>query len=123
LLNLGRLYYQRGESQSDAGRSEEAATTFKKAVDFLEESIRVSVGIAIWPEDGITVEKLVQTADRELYTVTWTLSKIHIRFHCCRGAVAICNSGRRGVQDDLFDLLKRGPVRHFAAIVMTCSAR
>jgi diguanylate cyclase (GGDEF)-like protein len=31
--------------------------------------ISVSVGIAIWPEDGITVEKLVQTADRELYTM------------------------------------------------------
>ena len=42
LIHLGTLYYQRGESQSDAGRSEEAATTFKKAADFLEESIRRS---------------------------------------------------------------------------------
>jgi tetratricopeptide (TPR) repeat protein len=40
LINLGTLYYQRGESHSDAGRAEEAATTFKKAEDVLEESIR-----------------------------------------------------------------------------------
>jgi tetratricopeptide (TPR) repeat protein len=40
LSNLGRLYYQRGESQSVAGLSEEATTTFKKAADALEESIR-----------------------------------------------------------------------------------
>ena len=32
-------------------------------------SISVSVGIAIWPEDGITIEKLVRTADKELYTM------------------------------------------------------
>jgi tetratricopeptide (TPR) repeat protein len=42
LIHLGTLYYQRGESQSDAGRSEEAATAFEKAADFLEESIRRS---------------------------------------------------------------------------------
>ena len=42
LINLGKLYYQRGESQSDVGRSAEAATTFKEAADFLEESIRRS---------------------------------------------------------------------------------
>src|SRR5262249_29990199 len=30
-------------------------------------AISVSVGIAIWPEDGITVEELVRTADKELY--------------------------------------------------------
>jgi diguanylate cyclase (GGDEF)-like protein len=29
--------------------------------------ISVSVGIAVWPEDGITVEDLVLTADKELY--------------------------------------------------------
>jgi tetratricopeptide (TPR) repeat protein len=40
LINLGTLYYQIGESHSDAGRAEEAATTFKKAEDVLEESIR-----------------------------------------------------------------------------------
>ena len=40
LINLGTLYYQRGETQSDAGRSEEAAATFQKAADVLEESIR-----------------------------------------------------------------------------------
>jgi tetratricopeptide (TPR) repeat protein len=40
LINLGTLYYQRGESHSDAGRAEEAATTFEKAEDVLEESIR-----------------------------------------------------------------------------------
>jgi diguanylate cyclase (GGDEF)-like protein len=31
--------------------------------------ISVSLGIAIWPEDGFTVEKLVLTADDELYTM------------------------------------------------------
>src|SRR5262249_35902059 len=40
LINLGTLYYQRGENQNDAGSSEEAATTFKKAAEFLQESIR-----------------------------------------------------------------------------------
>jgi diguanylate cyclase (GGDEF)-like protein len=29
--------------------------------------ISVSVGIAMWPEDGMTLEKLVQTADKDLY--------------------------------------------------------
>jgi diguanylate cyclase (GGDEF)-like protein len=32
-------------------------------------AISVSVGIGIWPEDGFTVEKLVQTADEQLYTM------------------------------------------------------
>ena len=32
-------------------------------------SISVSVGIATWPEDGITIQKLVRTADKELYTM------------------------------------------------------
>src|SRR5262249_37253475 len=40
LFNLGTLYYQRGETQSDAGLSDEATATFKKAAEFLEESIR-----------------------------------------------------------------------------------
>jgi diguanylate cyclase (GGDEF)-like protein len=31
--------------------------------------ISVSVGIAIWPEDGITVEKLVLAADEQLYAM------------------------------------------------------
>ena len=42
LINLGTLYYQRGESYSDAGRAEEAAAMFKKANDVLEESIRLN---------------------------------------------------------------------------------
>jgi Flp pilus assembly protein TadD len=42
LINLGTLYYQRGEGHSDAGRTEEAAAAFKKAEDVLEESIRRS---------------------------------------------------------------------------------
>ena len=40
LINLGSLYYQRGEAQGDAGQREEAAATFHKAIDVLEESIR-----------------------------------------------------------------------------------
>jgi len=40
LINLGTLYYQRGQSQSDAGHSEEADVTYNKAADFLEEAIR-----------------------------------------------------------------------------------
>jgi tetratricopeptide (TPR) repeat protein len=40
LMNLGSLYYQRGERQSDAGNAEEAERAFQKSVEFLEESIR-----------------------------------------------------------------------------------
>jgi len=39
LINLGTIYYQEGEMQSDAGRAEEAAGRFQKAVAVLEESI------------------------------------------------------------------------------------
>jgi Tfp pilus assembly protein PilF len=42
LINLGTLYYQQGESQSDAGHPDEAAATFQKAAEVLEESIRRS---------------------------------------------------------------------------------
>ena len=40
LINLGTLYYQRGERQSDAGQKDEAGATFQKSTEFLEESIR-----------------------------------------------------------------------------------
>jgi Tfp pilus assembly protein PilF len=40
LINLGTLYYQRGQSQGDAGQAEEADVTYNKAADFLEEAIR-----------------------------------------------------------------------------------
>jgi tetratricopeptide (TPR) repeat protein len=40
LINLGTLYYQRGEAQREAGRSEDATATFEKSADFLEESVR-----------------------------------------------------------------------------------
>ncbi len=40
LLNLGTLYYQQGENQSDAGHPQEAAGTFQKAAGVLEESVR-----------------------------------------------------------------------------------
>jgi tetratricopeptide (TPR) repeat protein len=40
LINLGSLYYQRGETEIDAGEKERAAATFEKAADFLDESIR-----------------------------------------------------------------------------------
>jgi len=40
LTNLGSLYYQRAEAQADDGHSDDAATTFKKAAEFLEEAIR-----------------------------------------------------------------------------------
>ena len=39
-INLGTLYYRRAESETDGGRQEEAAATFEKAVDVLEQSIR-----------------------------------------------------------------------------------
>jgi Tfp pilus assembly protein PilF len=42
LINLGTLYYQRGESQADAGHAEEADVTYNKAADFLEEALRRS---------------------------------------------------------------------------------
>jgi tetratricopeptide (TPR) repeat protein len=41
-INLGTLYYQRGESQIDAGHPEEATATFKKAADLLGESVRLN---------------------------------------------------------------------------------
>ncbi len=40
LINLGTLYYQRGEAQADSGHPEDAAATYQKAADFLEEAIR-----------------------------------------------------------------------------------
>jgi Flp pilus assembly protein TadD len=42
LINLGMLYYQRGETLADTGKPEEAATTFQKAMQFLEESVQRS---------------------------------------------------------------------------------
>jgi tetratricopeptide (TPR) repeat protein len=39
-LNLGTLHYQQGELQGSAGKSEDAAANFAKAVTFLEEAIR-----------------------------------------------------------------------------------
>lgn len=40
LMNLGTLYYQQGELQSDAGHPDEAVSTFQKAAGVLEESVR-----------------------------------------------------------------------------------
>src|SRR5205814_170087 len=40
LINLGTLYYQRGETQMDTGHPQDATATFQKAAEFLEESIR-----------------------------------------------------------------------------------
>jgi Flp pilus assembly protein TadD len=42
LINLGLLYYQRGETLADSGKPEDAATTFQKATQFLEESVQRS---------------------------------------------------------------------------------
>jgi Flp pilus assembly protein TadD len=40
LINLGTLYYQKAETQSDGGQADEASSNFEKAADALEESIR-----------------------------------------------------------------------------------
>jgi tetratricopeptide (TPR) repeat protein len=40
LANLGAVYYQRGETQNDAGQTDKAAATFEKAADLLEEAIQ-----------------------------------------------------------------------------------
>jgi tetratricopeptide (TPR) repeat protein len=40
VINLGKLYYLRAQEQSDAGKSDEAAAAFRKALAFLEESVR-----------------------------------------------------------------------------------
>jgi tetratricopeptide (TPR) repeat protein len=40
LINLGLVYYQQGETQGDAGHAEEAAATFQKAVESLDESVK-----------------------------------------------------------------------------------
>lgn len=42
LINLGALYYQQGQVQSDAGHLEAAAATFAKAVEILNEAVRRS---------------------------------------------------------------------------------
>jgi pentatricopeptide repeat protein len=42
LINLGMLYYDRGEVSTDAGKPEEAAVLYKKAADLLEESVKTS---------------------------------------------------------------------------------
>jgi tetratricopeptide (TPR) repeat protein len=42
LTNLGSLFYERGQSQVDAGRAEDATGNFEKAAEFLEESIRLN---------------------------------------------------------------------------------
>lgn len=39
LINLGALYFKLGQVQSDAGHLEEAAATFAKAVDLLNEAV------------------------------------------------------------------------------------
>ena len=39
LINLGTLYYQRGESQADAGQKEKALADFQKAAELLDQSI------------------------------------------------------------------------------------
>ena len=40
VLNLGKLYYQRAQEQADAGTSNEASAAFRKALQFLEETVR-----------------------------------------------------------------------------------
>jgi Flp pilus assembly protein TadD len=42
LVNLGMLYYRRGEMLADSGKPEEAAATFQKAAQSLEESVKRS---------------------------------------------------------------------------------
>jgi len=39
LINLGALYFQQGQVQSDAGHSADATSTFAKAVDMLNEAV------------------------------------------------------------------------------------
>jgi Flp pilus assembly protein TadD len=42
LINLGMLYYQRGEELTDSGKANEAAAAFQKAASTLEDSIKSS---------------------------------------------------------------------------------
>jgi diguanylate cyclase (GGDEF)-like protein len=58
-------------SNADRHTAHEVARRIRKQLcaDTEHPLISVSLGIAIWPEDGITVEKLVLTADDELYTM------------------------------------------------------
>jgi Tfp pilus assembly protein PilF len=42
LINLGALYFQQGQAQSDAGHSGEAAALYAKAADLLNEAVRRS---------------------------------------------------------------------------------
>jgi Flp pilus assembly protein TadD len=40
LINLGNLYYERGQALNDGGKKEESQAQFEKATEYLEESVR-----------------------------------------------------------------------------------
>ena len=42
LINLGMLYYQRGETLTDSGKPDEATANFQKATHVLEQSVQLS---------------------------------------------------------------------------------
>jgi Flp pilus assembly protein TadD len=59
LLNLGALYFQMGQVQSDAGHLQEAAATFSKAVDLLNEAVRrIPLSSAAYSNLGAALYKI-----------------------------------------------------------------
>jgi Flp pilus assembly protein TadD len=92
LINLGSLYYKRGETQSDAGRKEEAATIFQKAADFFQESIQrnplsaqahVYLGSALYKlasyEQAETELNRALDLDKDLHDARLTLLNVYTR--------------------------------------------
>jgi tetratricopeptide (TPR) repeat protein len=58
LINLGALYFKRGQVQSDAGHSEEAAALYSKAVGFLNEAVRKFPSSAAYSNLGAALYKI-----------------------------------------------------------------
>lgn len=58
LINLGALYFQQGQFQSDGGHSEEAAASYAKAVDLLNEAVRRSPSSTAFSNLGAALYKI-----------------------------------------------------------------
>jgi diguanylate cyclase (GGDEF)-like protein len=54
---------------SDKGMAEQVAQRIQKGLrnDPREPRLSVSIGIAVYPDDGRTASELIETADRQLY--------------------------------------------------------
>ena len=62
LRPIGRLGLQAAAARLVASRIRS-----RLAMDSLQPPLSVSIGVAVYPQDGETIEALLRTADRELY--------------------------------------------------------